>query len=463
MGCNQVTIIKTILLYGTGEKHENKQDRHFLGCLSEDLSEEDTWIYDGPTSALSEVNAILFSKQITKNQENIDKIIKNLRQLTTDNSNEDVVINICGHSRGGANALKIANVVAQDDILKNKVKFNIIVNDPVAGPNLKSKDDLMKIPSNVNHYISFIAQNENRRIMRVQDEQRILIEDPKKTSASFLTMPGDHTAVRHAKKDEATTYAPKIFSLYIYKFLHQHGSKFNKQVNNYGKYKQLQKDGSFQSVAFKVDNLNSSIMELYAKSFEQAEKLQKTRSRFKYRFTNNIDYEKQELLSLDNTRKVIDDVQSRLQDSILYICDRYLHNRHYCGVSRAHTNYVNELKNSIHNKDQLNNSEKIIELVKETCKKMHNRGIRSDLKTDLEHLYTHAVIKPESSKHRGIFTKIGQRLFSLSGLSYLSRLFRNKSTDNEYLPKTPFLKQVNEINRKESLSKKTSDLPDNSK
>lgn len=462
----------TVLLYGTGEKHSTKKDKHFFGCLAEDLKEDNCWIYDGPNSAKDEFLSAAFSKDMSHNQNIVkDVLLKLKKEIATLSDGEKITLNLCGHSRGAVNALKIANAIAQDDDLKQKVEINIIANDPVAGPGLKSKQDATNIPSNVNHYIAFISQHEDRFIMKAQDEQKVMIEDPYKTSCSFLTLPGNHTSFMRDKHeaDLISQFSAKIFSIYAYKFLKKHGAEFIDNLSYSAKYRQGDKrDGNeFKTVEISEQDCNDSkVIQLYEEAYLKALKLKmdnSSRSRSQYDIMINNDYRSQKLKSLDDTIKVADNVKTTLKETVTYICERYIKNRHYLGKTRTHANYAESLIEDIKSS---NDTDAVLTKVQNTCESMKKKGISSDLLDDLEYLYKNASIKPEASKHKGIFTKIGERLFSLTGLSYLARFFRKEPTD-AYLSKRSETFNTNLIfmnagQNEESLqSEKTKVLADN--
>jgi hypothetical protein len=125
-------------------------------------------------------NRLAFEQDLTATQkEQVDNLID---QIT---SKKITHVNLMGWSRGGYNAIRIANRL--NETCPN-IQVNILALDPVPGPG-NHTPDAMHVPSNVKHYVSVLTKNEYRLgFLSIIPK----IMNPARTDSKVVTIPGDH-------------------------------------------------------------------------------------------------------------------------------------------------------------------------------------------------------------------------------------------------------------------------------
>lgn len=215
-----------------------------------------------------------------------------------------------------------------------------------------------------------------------------------------------------------------MFSLFVYEFLRKHGSIFKENVAYTAKYRQLRENGEFTTTKITIpeegnpdQTIYGKMSDLYERAVEKscASREQTTRSRFQYSFLSQIpDFEK----ALDPDYKTADYIKDNLGKAAIYLCQRYINNRHYLGVNRTHHNDAELLMSKVREAEDAN---AIMQAVEETCDILYRQGSSSDLLKDLQYLRDNLSLRPDASKKQGIFCKIGSRIFSLTGLRSIMR------------------------------------------
>lgn len=145
-------------------------------------------------------------------------------------------IAFAGFSRGAVTGKRLAyrfNSPAfkakYPDIAARNLEFDIFAIDPVAGTTNKADPSAVAITSNVRNYVATYQLDEPRFILKPQGPSRTIVEDPSKTSVTFLRMPGVHGAGTVMMKGKQTQHVPKLTWHLLHDFMVKNGVEFEGQ------------------------------------------------------------------------------------------------------------------------------------------------------------------------------------------------------------------------------------------
>lgn len=222
----------TVFAFGTGDGSKMSRDniisKFSKACTGPKL------ILEGPHLLGTEVKP------------NVKKAVQEiLTRLTVAPEQEQYQVNLLGSSRGGITCLMIATALKKYEnqlkrsnsnpaLLKKleNLTLNIFALDPVAGLGSKHDRESRLISDNVKNYIAFIQLDEMRRDFKPQDLTRIIVESQEKTTVTMLPMYGNHTASIKIKDSQKTSTARMAWT-FLYAFLSNHGTRFEKGMPDF--------------------------------------------------------------------------------------------------------------------------------------------------------------------------------------------------------------------------------------
>jgi hypothetical protein len=231
--------IFTVYNCGTGFNRERTEELiGYLGSITvgmqakpNSVTPQDKWmICDGPGSKPSGTNPDtrtpghgLF-KQLRGNitghgwEQNVADamgIIKFIHKMSPIS-----IVNMAGWSRGAVTCHMLANALAADRETHN-IAINIFAADPVAGPGNRSDPRKNTIPTNVQHYMAIVAENENRKIMKPVNVSKILTDsEGTGQKVKIITVPGEHNS-----GVMSGTPLGKLVWFLAHEFLMKHGAE----------------------------------------------------------------------------------------------------------------------------------------------------------------------------------------------------------------------------------------------
>lgn len=220
--------------------------------------------------------------------------------------------NLMGYSRGAVTCLRIANALYEDESFRNRVEFNILAIDPVAGSGNKADWAARNIPPNVKNYVAPIHSDEPDRILRAQTLGRARAQDPSKTNVTFLPLPGSHSSAILVRDEPTIDDNAAIVLRHIaYDFMSSHGAKFRGD-----------KDG-VPHVVISKENNNGKLNYTYQaiETVEERPLVKKKKGK------KSLGQEKKESGPLDEKKQERSSVRQRVLDAGLKLTDAEIRNR----------------------------------------------------------------------------------------------------------------------------------------
>jgi hypothetical protein len=160
-------------------------------------------------------------------EENVERAVefveRRLKQI-----NDQVTVNLAGHSRGSVTCYKIARALRDDPSPKlSKLKLNIFAIDPVPGnTGFLSKENFKNIAlgGNVENSFLMLAESEHRLIFRPYVDALYSVGLP---NHRFDTVPGTHGGINMLDGPEKESAA--IVLSHALEFLMENGTQFNER------------------------------------------------------------------------------------------------------------------------------------------------------------------------------------------------------------------------------------------
>lgn len=170
----------------------------------------------------------------------IDEALKAVKALIGDpdpDHGEKITLNMAGFSRGSDTILRISNAIYAE--YGTQVAINIFAIDPVPGPFRQGSRKARIIPPNVKNYHAVLMRDEARPIMRSQDKQHLVVEDPNETQVIYTELHGIHgTGTRingDFNKPDGNHHGVRDTAILTWEALRQfsqdHGIQFKNNMN----------------------------------------------------------------------------------------------------------------------------------------------------------------------------------------------------------------------------------------
>lgn len=166
----------------------------------------------------SQMQGLMFGTGWDDNVRRAVGIVANLQQRPD-------TINILGWSRGGIEALRIANLLYE--VYGTSIRVNVFAVDPVFGGLAQPhQTDVTRVPENVRCLVVVLSMHERRNTFRPQCLDRLHIVNHFATTAIFLPMPGGHAQQVQIEQPAGRKDAAKVTWHLAYTFLHRFGTRF---------------------------------------------------------------------------------------------------------------------------------------------------------------------------------------------------------------------------------------------